>query len=215
MNQRTTGQPLELILARNLVSIISLAALLVDAEGRIVFYNDAAAQLVGEPFEEIGTMTRDEWNARYGPVDEQGRAARRRRAPARGRGSRGAPSVCALSNPRRARAARGRGRSAATARARRISTARWSSSGSPARTPMARADAGQAVGRARVGPGARAGDRASSEGTPHACRSSARTGRRSSSTRARASGNWARRSPVARVRCTSSSPTCTSITSRA
>ena len=68
------GQPLELILARNLVSIISLAAVLVDAEGRMVFYNDAAAELVGEPFEEIGTMTRDEWSARYGPVDEHGAA---------------------------------------------------------------------------------------------------------------------------------------------
>lgn len=73
-HENDEGQPLELILARNLVSIISLAAVLVDAEGRIVFYNDAAAQLVGEPFEEIGTMTRDEWNARYGPVDEQGDA---------------------------------------------------------------------------------------------------------------------------------------------
>ena len=31
-------QPLELILARNLVSIVSLAALLIDPEGRIVFY---------------------------------------------------------------------------------------------------------------------------------------------------------------------------------
>jgi PAS domain-containing protein len=68
------GQPLELILARSLVSIISVAAVLVDAEGRIVFYNDAAAQLVGESFEEIGTMTRDEWSGRYGPVDEQGAA---------------------------------------------------------------------------------------------------------------------------------------------
>ena len=73
-HENDAGQPLELILARNLVSIISLAAILVDAEGQIVFYNDAAAQLVGEPFEEIGTMTRAEWNARYGPVDEQGRA---------------------------------------------------------------------------------------------------------------------------------------------
>jgi PAS domain-containing protein len=65
-------QPLELILARNLVSIVSLAALLVDVEGRIVFYNDAAAEIVGSPFEEIGTMTREEWNAHYGPFDEQG-----------------------------------------------------------------------------------------------------------------------------------------------
>ena len=65
-------QPLELILARNLVSIVSLAAILVDVEGRIVFANEAAADIVGRPFEEIGTLTRDEWNARYGPVDSNG-----------------------------------------------------------------------------------------------------------------------------------------------
>jgi len=65
-------QPLELILARNLVSIVSLAALLVDVEGRIIFYNDAAAEIVGSPFEEIGTMTREAWNAKYGPFDERG-----------------------------------------------------------------------------------------------------------------------------------------------
>ena len=67
-------QPLELILARNLVSIVSLAAVLLDAEGRIVFYNDAAAQLLAKPFEEIGTMTREQWNARYGPLNEHGHA---------------------------------------------------------------------------------------------------------------------------------------------
>jgi PAS domain-containing protein len=65
-------QPLELILARNLVSIVSLAALLVDVEGRIIFFNDAAAEIVGSPFEEIGTMTREAWNAKYGPFDEHG-----------------------------------------------------------------------------------------------------------------------------------------------
>ena len=65
-------QPLELILARNLVSIVSLAALLVDVDGRIVFFNDAAAEIVGSPFEEIGTLSRDEWNARYGPFDDRG-----------------------------------------------------------------------------------------------------------------------------------------------
>ena len=66
------GQPLELILARNLVSIVSVPALLVDVEGRIIFFNDAAAEIVGGPFEEIGTMTREEWNTRYGPFDENG-----------------------------------------------------------------------------------------------------------------------------------------------
>jgi PAS domain-containing protein len=65
-------QPLELILARNLISIISLAALLIDSDGNIVFFNDAAAEIVGSPFEEIGTMPQDEWNARYGPLDENG-----------------------------------------------------------------------------------------------------------------------------------------------
>jgi PAS domain-containing protein len=66
------GQPLELILARNLVSIVAVPALLVDVEGRIVFFNDAAAEVVGSPFEEIGTMTREQWNARYGPFDADG-----------------------------------------------------------------------------------------------------------------------------------------------
>lgn len=65
-------QPLELILARNLISIVSLAAILVDANGDIVFFNDAAAELIGSPFEEIGTLSREEWNQRFGPFDERG-----------------------------------------------------------------------------------------------------------------------------------------------
>ena len=64
--------PLELILARNLISIISLPALLVDADGRFVFYNDAAGELVGAPFEEIGVLEPEVWNARYGPMDADG-----------------------------------------------------------------------------------------------------------------------------------------------
>jgi PAS domain-containing protein len=66
------GQPLELILARNLISIVSLAAILVDVAGDIVFFNDAAAELIGSPFEEIGTLTREQWNARFGPFDDRG-----------------------------------------------------------------------------------------------------------------------------------------------
>jgi PAS domain-containing protein len=64
--------PLELILARNLISIISLAAFLVTAEGDIVFYNDAAAAIIGSPFEETGALTREQWNAKLAPSDEHG-----------------------------------------------------------------------------------------------------------------------------------------------
>src|SRR5437773_5183556 len=65
-------QPLELILARNLISIVSIAALLVDSEGRIVFFNEAAAEIIGAPFEEIGVLEQDEWSARYGPFGADG-----------------------------------------------------------------------------------------------------------------------------------------------
>jgi len=64
--------PIELILARNLVSNIRLAALLLDADGVIVYYNDAAGELIGRRFEEIGPLSRDQWNSEYGPFDEFG-----------------------------------------------------------------------------------------------------------------------------------------------
>lgn len=63
------GQPLERILARNLISIISIAAMLVDIEGAIVFYNEAAADVLGARFEEIGRIPRDDWRAEIGPFD--------------------------------------------------------------------------------------------------------------------------------------------------
>src|SRR4051795_747197 len=67
------AQPLELILARNLVSAILLAAFLVDVDGHVVYYNDAAAQIIGTRFEEIGRLPREQWNAEFGPFDEHDR----------------------------------------------------------------------------------------------------------------------------------------------
>ena len=64
-------QPLELILARNLASAVTVPAFVTDAEGAIVFYNDSAGDLLGSRFEETGRLTRDEWEA-IGPLDEQG-----------------------------------------------------------------------------------------------------------------------------------------------
>lgn len=65
-------QPLELILARNLISIVTLAAFLVDVDGHIVFYNDAAADVIGTRFEETGSLAREQWNAEFGPLDARG-----------------------------------------------------------------------------------------------------------------------------------------------
>jgi PAS domain-containing protein len=72
---------LELILARNLISILSLPAILVDSDGRFVFYNEAAGEVIGAPFEEVGVLEPEEWNARYGPVDAAGRPLPREELP--------------------------------------------------------------------------------------------------------------------------------------
>jgi PAS domain-containing protein len=63
-------QPLELILARNLVSLITLAAVLIDVDGSIVFFNDAAAEFFGGLFEETGAVPLTQWRAEVGPFDE-------------------------------------------------------------------------------------------------------------------------------------------------
>ena len=65
--------PLELILARNLVSAITLAAFLVDPDGRLVFFNDAAGELVGKRFEEVGRLRQEDWASEFGPFDEFGK----------------------------------------------------------------------------------------------------------------------------------------------
>ncbi len=66
-------KPLELILARNLLASISTPAFLVAEQGMLLFYNEAAAALVGRRFEETGTMTAQQWTAEFGPFDERDR----------------------------------------------------------------------------------------------------------------------------------------------
>ena len=62
----------ELILARNLVSSLELAAILMDEQQSIVFFNESAGNLVGARFEETGPMSQEEWRARFGPLDDDG-----------------------------------------------------------------------------------------------------------------------------------------------
>lgn len=46
-----------------------------------MFYNEAAAEVIGAPFEEVGVLEPEEWNARYGPVDADGRPLPREELP--------------------------------------------------------------------------------------------------------------------------------------
>jgi PAS domain-containing protein len=66
-----TQKPLELILARNLLSSISTPAFLVGQTGTLLFYNEAAGALVGRRFEETGKMSAEEWTTAFGPFDDQ------------------------------------------------------------------------------------------------------------------------------------------------
>ena len=75
------AQPLELILARNLVSIISVCAFLADAGGDVVFYNEAAGEIIGARFEETGPIPQTRWAAELGPFDEQGQPLPRDNLP--------------------------------------------------------------------------------------------------------------------------------------
>jgi len=65
-------KPLELILARNLLSSISTPGFLVDDSNELVFYNDAASVLLGKRFEEVGRLPVEEWSTMFGPFDEEG-----------------------------------------------------------------------------------------------------------------------------------------------
>ncbi len=65
-------KPLELILARNLLTSLSTPAFLVDEKAQLVFYNEAAGALLGRPFEDVGRMSPEKWISTYGPIGEDG-----------------------------------------------------------------------------------------------------------------------------------------------
>ena len=72
MSSVTQQRPLELILARNLLSSLSTPAFLVDEGGVLVFYNEAAGALLGKRYEELGTVGPEEWGSIFGPFGESG-----------------------------------------------------------------------------------------------------------------------------------------------
>jgi PAS domain-containing protein len=66
-------RPIELIQARSLISTLSAAAFLVDEAGTLLFYNEAAGELLGLRFDEAGEMGPGEWGTRFRPREPGGR----------------------------------------------------------------------------------------------------------------------------------------------
>jgi PAS domain-containing protein len=61
-----------LILAREFASNLATPTLVADADGQLVFYNDAAAAVTGRTFAETGEMPLDEWSTSFAPRTEGG-----------------------------------------------------------------------------------------------------------------------------------------------
>lgn len=66
-------RPVEIILARGLMTNLGAPALLVDVGGSIVFFNDPAAVVLGVRFEEAAEMDAVQWGERFATCDEDGR----------------------------------------------------------------------------------------------------------------------------------------------
>jgi len=68
----STQHPVEIIMARGFVSNLATPAFLVGVDGTLVFYNEAAAELLGVGFEEAGPMPATEWATRFEPAAADG-----------------------------------------------------------------------------------------------------------------------------------------------
>ena len=63
---------LALILARQFASALGMPMFIADAEGRLVFYNEAAEELLGRTFAETGEISAREWTQRLAPESLDG-----------------------------------------------------------------------------------------------------------------------------------------------
>jgi PAS domain-containing protein len=58
---------LVLILAREFAENLSTPTLITDERGWLVFFNEAAEEVLGRPFAEVGELPLDDWSPQYAP----------------------------------------------------------------------------------------------------------------------------------------------------
>ena len=63
MHEGTRQKNVVLILAREFATRLSTPMFVADADGRLVFYNEPAEQVIGRTFAESGEMSADSWGA--------------------------------------------------------------------------------------------------------------------------------------------------------
>jgi PAS domain-containing protein len=63
---------LALIIARELASQLATATFIADAEGNLVFYNEAAEEILGRTYAQAGAMPASEWPSLFRVEDPDG-----------------------------------------------------------------------------------------------------------------------------------------------
>jgi PAS domain-containing protein len=77
----TRQKNLLLILARDVASKLATPMFVVDPEGTLVFFNEAAEAVLGETFADAGEMKRDQWTTAYAPIEADGQGIPFERLP--------------------------------------------------------------------------------------------------------------------------------------
>jgi PAS domain-containing protein len=72
MSDRPTQRNLVLILARNFAAQLATSVFLVDDEGTVIYYNEAAGRALGRRFIEGHGMPASEWSTVFAPRDADG-----------------------------------------------------------------------------------------------------------------------------------------------
>lgn len=73
--------PIEVILAQRLLAHMAMPGFLVDADGAMLFYNDAAEDVIGLRYDETGAVPMEVWATALSPRDAEGRPLRADETP--------------------------------------------------------------------------------------------------------------------------------------
>ena len=77
-----SGHSLPLILARELSANLATPMFLIDADGALVFFNEAAELMLGKGYGELGGITANDFGAQLELAEPDGTPMRRRDSPA-------------------------------------------------------------------------------------------------------------------------------------